>query len=425
VLSISLLAMHGNAYDFTLGIFGNANMDDTINNKDIIYVQGIINGTLKSTELGDANHDSKIDQEDITQIEQIINKSEKKLTFLDIYGDAETVNKPIKRLANLGGSGIQVARMLNAMDILLPVVGSDLSSQPIFYPEFSKWRAAGANPPDMDYEYILSLGPDAIQPNLESTWALVGDYALQKKELKEKLPSIPLICLNMREPDNLSENVRVYGYILDREDEADAFINWHEGLLNTFTNRTKGLSNDERPRVLFLRGASNPYECAASGSRYGQALTIAGGYNILDEKIGPDDPEYGTITANVDPEWVVKQNPEIILVAGYDLSPKSGYETDGSSAMAAKRQEIMERLELANVDAVKNGQVYVLNTNLIGGAGPECLVGTVYMGKLFHPELFKDIDLETIHQEYIDKFCHIDFDVRKHGVFIYPSIQTR
>jgi len=425
-LCVLLAFMPANASDFTLEIFGNANMDDIIDELDVEYVQGILDGTNDETDLADANYDGVIDEGDIAQIELIIAGEEKKLTYIDIFGENETVNTPVKRLANLGGSSIQVARMLNSMDILLPVVGADKSSQPIFYPEFSTWHVVGGNPPDMDYEYILSLEPDAVQPNLEGSWALVGEYPAQKKELKEKLPGIPLICLNMREPDTLSKNVRTYGYLLDRRDEAEEFISWHEGLLNTLKSRTETLSTDELPRVFFERGSSTPYECAASGSRYGQALAIAGGYNIVDEIIGPDDPKYGTITVGMDPEWVIEQNPEIILVAGYLLAStgariQSGYETDDSSAMAAKRQEILDRPELANVDAVKNGQVYVLDTDVIGGSGPECLIGAAYMAKLFHPELFEDLDPKTIHQEYVDKFCHIDFDVDEHGVFVYPS----
>ena len=123
----------------------------------------------------------------------------------------------------------------------------------------------------------------------------------------------------------------------------------------------------------------------------------------------------------VDPEWVIEQNPEIILVASYGT--QCSYETDDPSAIPARRQEILDRPELANVDAVKNGHVYVLDTNLIGGSGPECLIGAAYMGKLFHSELFEDIDPQAIHQEYVDKFCHIDFDVREHGVFVYPPFE--
>jgi len=54
--------------NFTLEIFGNANLDDRIDEKDIIYVQDIINGENDPSDLADANQDNKIDQMDISQM---------------------------------------------------------------------------------------------------------------------------------------------------------------------------------------------------------------------------------------------------------------------------------------------------------------------------------------------------------------------
>ena len=59
------------AAEYTLGIFGNANMDDTIDEKDIAYIEGIIKGTNASTNLSDANYDGVIDAQDIDQIKKI------------------------------------------------------------------------------------------------------------------------------------------------------------------------------------------------------------------------------------------------------------------------------------------------------------------------------------------------------------------
>ena len=42
---MSLAVMPACVDDYTLGIFGNANMDDTIDKDDIAYVEGIIEGT--------------------------------------------------------------------------------------------------------------------------------------------------------------------------------------------------------------------------------------------------------------------------------------------------------------------------------------------------------------------------------------------
>jgi len=46
----------------------------------------------------------------------------------------------------------------------------------------------------------------------------------------------------------------------------------------------------------------------------------------------------------------------------------------------------------------------------------------LYMAKWFYPDIFGDLDPQAVHQECIDTFQGIDFDVSEHGVFMYsPS----
>ena len=401
--------------DVPLGIYGNANMDEIIDMRDITYIKLVIFGKKPETKFADANYDGKISMLDVGQTNLIILGKEKKLTFIDLLGEAETVNKPIERLANLGTSGILMTRALGARDdILLPVVGWDTSDQANFYPVISKWPYVGYEPATCDFEYVLSLKPDAVQTNLEARWAIPTGTE-DKRMFKKKLPGIPIICLNMRETDVLPENVRTYGYILDREKETEEFIDWFEGYRNKIKARIEGLSGDDRPRVYFE--CQHKYKCAASGSRLGVAVNLAGGKNIVDEIIGPSDPGYGEIANTVDPEWVIEQNPEFIFKRG--ITPRS-YETDDPSAKAAARQEILNRPELAEVDAVKNKRVYVVGDMLLSRPGLN-IVGPAYMAKWLHPELFEDIDPQAIHQEYIDRFGYIDFNVYEHGVFVYPT----
>ena len=397
-----------------LDVFGNANDDEIIDMRDTTYIKLVIFDKKPKTKLSDANYDGKVSMLDVGQTKLIILGKEKKLTFIDLLGEAVTVTKPIKRLANLGTAGILMTRALGARNILLPIVGYDRSNQPNFYPVISKWPAVGYEPDTCDLEYVLSLEPDAVQTNIEARWTIPNGPE-DKRMFKEKLPGIPIICLNMREPDVLPENIRTYGYILDRENEAEEFIDWFAVYFNTIKTRTEGLSADERPRVYFER--QKPYECAASGSRLGVAINLAGGKNIVDEIIGPGDPGYGSISNKVDPEWVVVQNPEFIFKR--TIIPRD-YETDDPSAKTAARQEIMNRPELAKVDAVKNKHVYVVGDMLLSKPGSN-IIGTAYMAKWLHPKLFEDIDPQAMHQEFVDRFCYIDFNVYEHGVFVYPT----
>nr|CBH40062.1 iron(III) ABC transporter, solute-binding protein [uncultured archaeon] len=394
-----------------LDVFGNANEDDIIDMRDTTYIKLAIFGKKPKTKLADANYDGKVSMLDVGQTKLIILGKEKELTYVDIYGEAETVNKPIKRMVNTGWIGPRVIRNLGARDTLVALGSDSISKEPTFYPVMSKLPIVGTmNGGDLDYEAILGLKPDVVMTNMEATWNIKPEL---KSELKEKLKSIPIICLNMRQTETLSENVRTLGYIIDRKDEAEELAEWVEGyLFNIFISRTEGLLEDEKPQFYFERDI-NPYQAIASGSSYSQAVIWGGGRNILDEIIGPDDPGYVSYNY-VDPEWVMEQNPEIIFIQSRGL----GYKSDDPSKYAAIRKKLMDRPELAKVDAVKNGRVYCSEVTLM--AGPSNIISTAYMAKLLHPGLFEDLDPEAMHQEYIDKFCYVDFDVYEHGVFFYP-----
>ena len=58
-ISLLLLVLPAAASDYTLGVFGNANEDDTINMQDVTYTELIILEYKDATELADAKYDDK------------------------------------------------------------------------------------------------------------------------------------------------------------------------------------------------------------------------------------------------------------------------------------------------------------------------------------------------------------------------------
>lgn len=48
-----------------LGIFGNADMNDIIDERDVDYVNSVIDGKSEATKLADANYDGKVDSLDV------------------------------------------------------------------------------------------------------------------------------------------------------------------------------------------------------------------------------------------------------------------------------------------------------------------------------------------------------------------------
>ena len=397
--------------DYVLGIYGNANEDDTIDMRDLTYVKLIFFGKKPETELADAKYDGKINPLDFIQIKLIIVGKEKEITIVDVLGEAVTVRKPVKRVVVMRSDSAEVLRVLNAKDKIVGVT-KQIQDQKVYLPEISKLPVIAESWGDPDYEAILNLNPDVILTF--GGWASGG--AERQKEWKEKLPGVMIISLDTRMTTS-TENVKILGYILDREEEAGEFTDWREGYFNTIKARTGTLSDDKKPKVFLWwtpTAFKGVYKTAGNINRLSQMCVIAGGRNIAENLKGH--------WPTVDPEWVIEQNPDIILITEYSSYIPCGYDVDDSSGLASLREEVMNRPELAYVTAVKTKSVYIMEAWSLS-AGPCSIVALAYQAKWFHPDLFEDLDPKAIHQEYLDRFQGLDYDLDKHGVFVYPPLE--
>ena len=403
--------------DFVLGIYGNANEDDTIDMRDLTYVKLIFFGKKPETELADAKYDGKINPLDFIQIKRIIVGKEKELTFVDVVEEAETIRKPVKGVILTMSDAPDVLRALNAADKIVGITDSVVRYGEVYSLELWKLPRVGKFG-DLDHEAVLSLQPDVFIPytpfaTSKSVWP---STKREKAELKEKLPGVSIVALDFVTPSTFTENVRKLGYILDKEDEAEVFADWYDGVINTIKDETKELSEDEKTRIYVM--TYSKYETGIPPSRYHQMIDLAGGKNIAADI--PIPPGGSTTCVKVDPEWVIEQNPDIIIRRVMETPTKVGYGVDDPAELIAFREHVMSTPELAKVDAVKNGRVYTMSVFM---TGPKCIIGIAYYGKWFHPELFKDLDPCEFHQEYLTRFQHLDYDLDKHGVFVYHPVE--
>ena len=390
--------------DYVLSIYGNANEDDTIDMGDVVYTKLAIFGKKSKTELCDAKYDGRINVLDVIQTKLIILEKEKELTFIcdPPYGKEVTIHKPVKSIILLTSDSAEAVRILNAQDKVVGVASDYIDDESVFFSEFSELPTVGSwFTPDL--EAILNLNPDIV---------MIYGFSPSREKLEDKFPeNIKVVRFRFYMIDTLPEKVRKLGYILDKRDEAEEFIDWYEDYMGTIKSRTEGLSDDKKPRVY---GEWNTYYARTKNSAFHLMCVAAGGINIA-----ADISKGGYGVPNVDPEWVIEQNPDVIIRTTYAIT---GFNTDDPSGMAAIREEIMSRPELAKVNAVQNGKVYTQDYLRLT-QGPGCLIGTAYFAKWFHPDLFEDFDPKAIHQEYVTRFQHLDYDLDKHGVFVYPPLE--
>ena len=411
-LTASLCACGAGADDliganFTLKIFGNADMDETIDENDVAYVEGVIKGTNTSTNLSDANYDGKIDSKDIDQIEKIISGEDQQLTIIDCHDRIVTISKPVEHIIS---ETVPIAAILRTLGVKDRVIGVDTTtaSYPTFFPELNKLPCIG-NPATPDYEKIIALKPDIVITGYD--WPPKGEI-----EKKVEPAGITVVRMNCAPIPTYIEEVTKMGYIMGKKDRADEFINWYKSYMNIIANRVEKLSEEEKPKVFLYyggelrRGEGPPYGTWGNDNYWGNPpVEVAGGTNIAKNLPG------NWIT--VDAEWVLEQNPSIIIRSVFDSKIMS-YEVDDPSGAKALRESSLSQPVLNLTDAVKNGDVYLLSTSLHFMA---LFVQIPYLAKWFHPELFEDLDPQAIHQEWLTRFQGLDYDLDKHGVFAYPE----
>ncbi len=388
--------------DETLDIYGNANEDDTIDMRDLTYVKLIFFGKKPETELADAKYDGKINPLDFIQIKLIIVGKEKELTIVDSADRIVTVKKPEEGIIPLSDPHADVIRVLEAENNVVGVT-TGIAKEKTLLPEMSKMPTVGSGwKPDI--EKIIELHPDVVIHYV--TWA---------PELEEKLEpaGISVIRLDFTMPENILEEVIKLGYVLNKRSRAEEFVNWYNSYEDIIKSRTKELSEEEKPRV-YIELYPNIWENKAfgGGSSGDQQCKIAGGINIARELLS---------TAKVDPEWVITQDPEIIIQVVTSKAP-SGYGVDDITGVKAVREKEMNRPEFQNITAIKNGDVYVMASDI--RCGIQGIICIAYWAKWFQPDLFIDLDPQAIHQEYLDRFQRIDYDIKEHGVFVYPPLES-
>lgn len=110
----------------------------------------------------------------------------------------------------------------------------------------------------------------------------------------------------------------------------------------------------------------------------------------------------------------------LIIFITIVLTPPIGYDSDDITGISQALDSFKSRPEYANLTAVRNNHVYIINGNLRNDAS-KGLIGAAYLAKIFHPDEVV-LDPEDLHQEYLQRFLGLDFDLNQHGVFIYPSL---
>ncbi|MDD1761405.1 MAG: ABC transporter substrate-binding protein [Methanothrix sp.] len=383
-----------------LNIFGNADMNDRIDEADAAYVQNIIDGKSEATKLSDANYDGKIDAADTERINEIIKGEEKELTVADSVDRNVTIKMPVASIIALGTYRNEAAKILKAQDMMVGV-SSDILEDGYYYPDLADKPAVGTwSAPDS--EAIVKLQPDIVitSANLDRA---------TKLEESLKPAGIAVLGLDFYRDNIIRSEIITLGFILNKNEQADRYLQWRSTYDQPISDFVAGLKEEDKPTLFMEWGTKNTISEISSygkGASGDSVCSFTGGRNIAgDMKEFP----------KLDSEWVLKENPDVIIRSLAPGSGKAGW-NNTEEAAAVLKSYVEGRPGWSNLDAVKNNRTHLLSTEIAWG--PDGIVGVAYYALWLHPGEI-DIDPVKIYREYLDQFMGVEYP--EGAVLGYPD----
>lgn len=319
------------------------------------------------------------------------------ITIVDSAGRVVELPYPLERVIVLNPPNAEVMRALGVTDRIIGISGS--LAKPDYWPELSGLpqvaRYAHTEP---DYEKIIELNPQVV-----ITYGTHPAIDIQKIADALAPAGIKVVGIDCYKLDTLFRDITTLGTMFDKVPAAFKLIDLFQEILDVVESKVAEMEPEEKPRV-YAEHHGGDYMAFGSGSPWHEMIEMAGGTNIFADMPMP--------YPKVDPEAVIKRNPQVIL-KDTRRTPPMGYGVTDTEPIQAYINELIARPGWEALDAVRDGRVYVLSPDLT--AGPKKVIAIAYFAKLFHPQL--DLDPEAIFREYHEAWQGVEHK----GVFIYPE----
>ena len=320
------------------------------------------------------------------------------LTITDSTGWTTTVFRPLRRIAIYNDNILTVMRILGVKPDLVVGVEQGVFKNPNYSPEYQGKVNLGKWSPD--YEQLVSTRPDGVFFYTISG----GPSAEIAKTLSAIDPGIRFFRFDCYRPTTYADEVQMLALLLGKQEEAARFLAFHGNVTGTVAGAVEKIPAEDRVLVYLECG---DYKSGGKPSGYHEKIELAGGRNIF-----ADNP---AMYPEVNPEEVIIRNPDVII----RTFGSGGYSDDDRSSFETTHRSIINRPAWDQIAAVRDGRVHIIHSDIVGGS--DCFISIAYMAKWFYPDLFPDLDPRAIHQQYLREFLRLDYDLDKHGAFVYPA----
>jgi iron complex transport system substrate-binding protein len=274
------------------------------------------------------------------------------LTLTDDLGREVTVKAKPERIVSLLPSNTEILFAVGAGDQVVGVTSY------CDYPEQAATReqVGGITNKSISVETIVVLEPDLVLAS--------GSQDEVIPVLEEA--GLTVVALDPATFDDIFANIEMVGQVTGHADQAAALTTDLRSRVEAVRAKVNTIPADSRPTV-FYEVWDDPLMTAGPNTFIGQLIELAGGKSIFDD-VNEDWPE-------VSAEVILERDPEVIL----------GPDSHGDKLIVEK---IRERNGWANISAVQNEQIYILDGNAISRPSPRIVDMLEEVARDLYPNLW-------------------------------------
>ncbi|MDI9594773.1 MAG: ABC transporter substrate-binding protein, partial [Atribacterota bacterium] len=221
-----------------------------------------------------------------------------------------------------------------------------------------------------DLEKILTLQPDLI---------LASSLTPEETVARLHELSLPVFTLKSDTIEEVIEDITKVAVLSGVEISGSNLIKTMKDQLKKINDLSQSIPDYQKPLVFHIIW-HDPIWTAGNSTFINEFITLAGGKNLAEDIQG-----YSTI----DFEEILKRNPSIITVI----------ENHGKNEENQLYQFVTTDNRLQTVAAIKNNQVYLIDSNLVSRPGPRVVSALQYFAQIIHPEIFGEYQNQEINSK--------------------------
>lgn len=276
------------------------------------------------------------------------------LSVTDVTGNEITLEEPPTAIVSMIPSNTEI---LYALGLDEEIVGvSDFDN----YPEeaATKEKIGGV---EFNVEKIISLDPDLVLAHQSA----LGTWDAGLTQLRDAGIQVYTVT-NAETFDATYETIEEIGKVTDTSDEANQIVSDMKAKVQEVQEKTATV--ESKKKVLVEISPEPEIYSPAGNTIMNEMLTLINAENVVGDLEG---------WIKMDPEEIVKRNPDVILTTYGAYTPDS-------------TNSVLNRNGFADVTAIKNKAVTDVDADITGRMGPRLAEGLEVLAKAIYPEAFSE-----------------------------------